>query len=427
MRCRFVVPVVLAALALTGCSSGAEDEAASSPSARPGACEDAVAALLASGQQYLDSLGGDAASPSAPASPRATATDEPDPTERGDRFATALADLQRHADQVGCDAAELQDRLVGGLRELRAGGPVAEAVQARLAAQLAGARPSQAPLTPGDDVVAALAAAPDGGTVRLGAGRFDLDDGLVLLRGVTLEGAGRDATVLAAGGEAGTVLVLTGEPVTVRGLALEHVGAVPASVLTAGPGASLVLEQVRASGAVAEPEGGGGAGVLMSAGAGGQTGATRRTTVRMTDVVVSGNGSAGVLVNGDHRVELVRVVATGSSTCGVCLLGTSDGTVQESEVADNAAGVVVAGAARPVVRGVTVRGGEVGVQVLGTSSPELDGVTVAGASRAAVVWGDTASGSARRTTCTDVPFGIVVGPQAAPTVEDNTCALARGQ
>jgi len=79
------------------------------------------------------------------------------------------------------------------------------------------------------------------------------------------------------------------------------------------------------------------------------------------------------------------------------------------------------------VRGVTVRGGEVGVQVLGTSSPELDGVTVVGASRAAVVWGDTASGSARRTTCTDVPFGIVVGPQAAPALDANDCRLARGQ
>lgn len=46
---------------------------------------------------------------------------------------------------------------------------------------------------------AAVAAAARGATVQLSAGTFELTDTLALLRGVTLRGAGRDATVLQDG------------------------------------------------------------------------------------------------------------------------------------------------------------------------------------------------------------------------------------
>jgi hypothetical protein len=201
-------------------------------------------------------------------------------------------------------------------------------------------------------------------------------------------------------------------------------------VLSAAPGATLDLASVRASGAVAVPVadgGGGGAGVLLSAGPGGQTGATRRTTLRMEDACARGQRVGRPARDRGAPVEVTGLRAAGNGDCGVLLPRFSDGTLVDAELDGNGAGVLVGGRAAPVVRGGTASGGEVGVQVLGTSRPELDGLTVRGASRAGLVWGDSATGVARGTTCTDVPFGIVVGPQAAPTVEGDGCQVARGQ
>lgn len=418
------------ALLLPGCAGGESTSAEPTAAARQLAadCDAVVRRLLAIGQGYLDSI--DTSRATDPTTGSA-ADEQPaddadaDVAERSEEFRRALTDLRAYAGQSGCDPERFQDRFSQGLAALATGGPVARAVQQQLVADAAGRRAPTGELASGDDLASAVAATASGGTVRLQAGTFELADALVLLRGVTITGAGRDATTLvSAAGDA--VLVLTGEPVALRGMTVRTGGDDPGSVVTGGPGAEVTIDEVRISGGVSS-ETGEGAGVLMAEGPGGQEGPRRRTTLRMTDSELTGNGGAGLLASGEQRVELDRVTASDNGLCGLCFVGRSDGTVQETTVTGSPAGVLIGGAARPVLRTTTVTGGEVGVQVLGTAAPELDRVTVAGSSRAGVVWGDTATGVARGTTCRDVPFPLVVGPDAAPTVEGDGCPVARGQ
>jgi hypothetical protein len=56
--------------------------------------------------------------------------------------------------------------------------------------------------------------------------------------------------------------------------------------------------------------------------------------------------------------------------------------------------------------------------------PVLRGVTIRGASRAALIWSGRAGGLIEDVTCSDVRFGLVVGPDVTPTVRDSTCRLA---
>lgn len=391
-------------------------------------CDAKVDSVLAVGQRYLDSIDGLRAPDPAADTGRPTVTPSPGEgaAERSAQFRDALADVRRHAASVGCDADRFQARFRSGLSELNASGPVSRAVQQQLLADADGRTRLPGPLPAGGDLAAAVASTDAGGTLRLEPGTYRLDDVLVLLRGVTLEGAGRDATTIESAAGA-AVVVLTDEPVALRGLTVRTSGTQPGTVVTAGPGADLLLSGARVSGGVVGPDGQDGLGVLMAAGEGGQTGPRRRTTLRADDVDVAGNGGGGVLLSGEHRLEATALSVTGNGVCGLCFVGLSDGVAADSVVEGSPAGVLVGGGARPVLRSLDVRGGEVGVQVLGTAAPELDNVRVEGASRASVVFADSATGVVRGATCTGSEFGLVVGPSAAPTVEGEGCQLARGQ
>src|SRR3954447_13077573 len=83
-------------------------------------------------------------------------------------------------------------------------------------------------VTPGGDVQeklqTALLDAKPGDTVAIAAGRYDLTDGLSLdIAGVTVKGAGPDATVLSFKGQksSGEAFLVTSSKVTVRDLAVE--------------------------------------------------------------------------------------------------------------------------------------------------------------------------------------------------------------
>jgi hypothetical protein len=424
-RRRAAALAVAALVALPGCGDDGDPDAAATPTADRLAadCRAAVDSLLVTTQRYLDSIEG-----STPATPGDGTPAEPpaDPAEEERRFTAALSDVRAHAAGLGCDPAGFRDDLAAGMRGLRAGGPIANAVLLQLQAD-AGATPQQPTVPPGGDVAAAVAAAEPDAVVQLEAGEYELAETLVLLRGVTIRGAGRDATTV-RGAADGVVLVLTGEPVVLDALTLARSGDEPGGVVSAAPAATLTLSSARIRGARSDDEGNGGIGVLMAAGAAGQTGPGRRVSLRITDSEALDNAVAGIVLSGEHRAEITGMTVQTSGQCGICFLSTSDGTVANSRLSANAAGLVIGGDARPVVRATTVDGGDVGVQVIGRGAPELDGVTVRGSARAAFLFAEEARGSVRASTCEGVEFGIVVGPAAAPDVGDNPgCQLARGQ
>lgn len=419
---RWAAAALALAVLLAGCSDDSATSSSQPTASRLAAdCAAAVDSILTTTQGYLGSI--DAANASASPGPTPSPAED-DLASVQAEYQRAVSDVQAYAASLGCDPREFAADVAEGLRELRAGGPVARAVLLQIRSQ-ADPVPS-GPVPPGSDLALAVAAAEPGATVQLSAGEYVVDETLTLLRGVKLVGAGRDATTLRSSAAEGTVLVLTADDVTLEALTLTR-GDAPGSVVSAAPTASLSVVDARISGARSVPEGGGGVGVLMSAGAGGQLGATRRTTLRMSGSELVDNAVAGLVVAGEHRVDVAGSSFVRDGTCGVCFLDTADGVLADSAFDGSSAGVVVSGSARPVIRGGSVAGGEVGLQVLEGAAPDFDGVAVRGSSRAAVLFGDRATGSARRLTCSEVPYGIVVGPQAAPTLEDNDCQLARGQ
>jgi hypothetical protein len=341
-------------------------------------------------------------------------------------FTTALHDIRGYAAILGCDQKVFRDDLVAGMRTLKTGGPVAHAVLLQLQSQTSGT-PAPTTVAPGGDLAAAVAAAAAGATITLQPGTYELSDTLVLLRGVTLKGAGRDSTTVRSASSDGVMLVLTGDAVELDALSLVHTGNAPGSVLSAAPTATLSLSGVRVAGARSDSAGGGGVGVLMAAGAAGQTGPARRTSLRMRDSEAADDAVGGVVVAGEHRADISGLTVQGSAQCGVCFLGTSDGTLADSRLSGNAAGLVVAGDARPAVSRISVDGGQVGVQVVDRAAPAVDAATVTGSTRAAFLFAGQTTGSITGSRCSGTPYGIVVTPQAAPTVLRDDCPVARGQ
>lgn len=387
-------------------------------------CTTAVDGLLDVTRRYLASI--DDASSTAPRSGSTASSQAAQEQVDQDDVSRAFSGVRAYAADLGCEPAAFRDDLSSGLAAIDAGGPVATAVLLQLRADALPVGRS-GPLQPGQDLAAAVAATAEGGVVELTAGTFVLDETLAVLRGVTLRGAGATGTVVQSAAEAGVLLVLAGQPVAVEGVALERTGEAPGPVVSVAPAGSLSLRATRVSGARSDGQGQGGVGVLLAGGAGGQSGPRRRTTLTMDGVEVSDNAVAGVLLAGQHRAEVAGSSFDRNGQCGICFLGTSDGAVRDSRFTGNAAGLVAAGDAQPLVRGATVTGGEVGLQVADRAAPRVEGGTFTGSARAAMIWTGAGRGSVSGSTCTDVPAGIVVGPQAVPFLGENACEVVRGQ
>jgi parallel beta-helix repeat protein len=415
---------------LAGCSADqpasvpSSSAASASASSRAKACAAVVGEIVVATQRYVDVYGPLPAGGTASPAPSAASSAGPD----GD-LRQALSAAQQKLTDLGCDIAAAQTQLAAGLDRVTARGPVAAAVLLQTRAAITGRLPKD-PVTrtvsPADDLAVVLSEAPSGSTITLRAGTYTLKDTLVLLAGVTLRGAGRDTTLIRSPGADAAVLALTGERVTLTGLAVAHTGSRPGSVILGGPDVSLALTGVRLSGARADAQGQGGAGVLMSArGAATTTGTA--TTLEMTGVDVTGNGAAGVVLTGNHRVSILTSQFRANGQCGVCFLDASSGSVQGSTFTDNAVGVVATGSARPTLIANTFTGGQVGVQASGSPVPVLSRNTMSRMARAAIILSGPVTGRIDGTVCRAVKFGIVLSPTSLPDLGSNACTVARSK
>lgn len=409
------------AVALTSCS-GSSGQAVARKGNRAD-CTVSVTSLLAVTQRYLNGVGqpgGAANGQASPSSQTSAAADEKE-------FTAAVRDISAYAVSLGCDPGRFQADLTQGLARLRTRGPLANAVLLQLRAQSGGATAGHDPLQPGDNVAAAVAAAPSATTVRLGPGTFVLPQTLALIRGVTVAGSGRDRTRLVSSAADGTVLVLTSEPTELSNLTVSRAGSTPGSVIDVAPVSQLTVRQARVSGGRLGPGGRDGAGIVLAAGVGGQTGASRRTTLVLLDSELLDNAAAGLVASGDHRVDVRRTLVARSKQCGICFLDRSDGVVRDSSLVDDAVGLLVTGAARPTLLRSQVRGGRVGVQASGTARPWIRDNVLSGTDRSAMIWAGTARGRIEGNRCDHAPFGIVVGPKVLPFVGTNSCTVNRGR
>jgi len=441
-----LIAALCAAIVLSGCSAGALSRTGA-PSGSASAvlgCTAASTELVASVQQYVTAYGSALASPnpssSSPSSPPASGRGAASSTN-GARLQAAVAAAQRSVAAGKCSLADFRARLDKGLRGVTANGPIAQAVLLKLTASLDGTARTQAQtvdVPAGADLRTVVAGLAPGSTMQLAGGRYRLSDTLVLLDAVSIVGAGIGATTIdTTAGGAGVVDLADGR-VEFRSLAVVHSGASSGDVIIGGPTSSLELTQVRVSGAAAKggaaasagspapapPAGSSdGIGVLMSSSKGA---GTHGTTLEMTDSTVDGNEGGGIILSVGQAASLRRLTITSNGGCGVCFSGSSTGAVRDSHFSDNTVGVAVLDTAAPAVTGDVFTGGEFAIQVAGSATPEIEGATISGATRGAMIFTDTATGKVDGSSCTSVPFGIVVGSKALPYLGTNSCPVATG-
>lgn len=414
---------------LGGCGGDDADSAGTTTSTTGdsfAACVEAVERIGAATERYV--AGYETGILTAPvAVDDATTTSDPglEPLDEG-AYQEALETAQQELAEGRCDPRRTQIELLRVLDAVDAESPVADAVLRQITAGMTdpvAAEPSEITAAPGDDLRDVVARAADGSTVVLEAGEYRMDVPLVLLSGVRLVGAGRDATTIISSAGDAAVVALTDQTVRLEGLSVRHGGDRPASVVLGGPAASIAVTDSRLAGARADDDGQGGAGVLMFATD--REGEGRGTTLEMTDVELLENEAAGVVLSGGHRTSVVRARIVGSGQCGMCFFDTTGGSVEESTFENNAVGLAVAGASAPSLFDLDVRGGEVGAQVGGQSAPAFRDIDFSGQGRAAAIYTDAAGGSIDAVRCVDVEFGLVVGPDVLPRIGEIDCEVVR--
>jgi hypothetical protein len=483
-----VVLVGMIGLALVGglsaFSSPDDAQVVGTDERRERACDQVAVEATRVLQAYVDQFSASAAAANA------AGGEAPAPPD----LRTETARLRVAAQRAGCDPEQLRGSLERRLAGLVGDGPVAAAVAARLrasvlglSAPLTGPRAAE-PVEPGEDLAAAVAAAPSGATVVLAPGVHHLDRPLVLLSDVRLQGDGAGTTRLESTAEEAAVLAVA--PVRLAGLTVAHSGEAPASVVVA-VSARVELEGSVVTGGTTGPQGAGGHGVVLLGASGGAAGAAPST---VTDSEITGNDTAGLLVLGGPPVAVRNAGLADNGGCGICFLGDSSGTLTGGSATGNGVGVLVAGTASPEltdlrvegnteagvlledraapsivrlvapagpavavlargrsagaltdvrvsgrpdvalavsgdsslrVEGGSVSGGRVGLQVDGSAAPVVQDLTVE-TSGAAVLVGADAGGVLRDLTCSGRGAPVVLLPGASPDVSSAGCRVVRG-
>ncbi len=176
----------------------------------------------------------------------------------------------------------------------------------------------------------ALILAEPGDEVILGAGRFALDDGLSLdVDGVTLRGAGMDATILDFKGQkgAGEGLLVTSDKVTLRDFAIEN--AKGDGIKSKGAD-DIVYHRVRVTWT---------GGPLSTNGAYGIY-PVESTNILIDGVQVSGASDAGIYV-GQSRKITVRNSLAEANVAGIEIENSRDALVETNLVTRNTGGILV--------------------------------------------------------------------------------------
>lgn len=237
----------------------------------------------------------------------------------------------------------------------------------------------------------AVAAAPDGATIRLGPGRYVLDDTLTVTRPIRLIGVAMDDTFIVRAG-AGEVAVFDGAgPFVVEDLTFRREGAETGNVVEVRRG-EIAFSYCGFTGGVWD--------------AAGETGGDGLFIYGDTTGTVSGcwsrqNGLYGIQVSGTAQVLLEANVTDLNEHGGISYWGDAGGTARANRCADNGFhGIAINDRAAPVL---------------------LENVCQANADSGISYWGSS-GGEARGNDCSANGYhGIAVAEEAAPLLEDNLC------
>lgn len=353
-------------LALASCTAPtpaptptASDPTAALASARATACGGVAQAVVDTLQAYVDSFAGlEAAQLPGAATTRATSLEQEATRLRADAVAK------------GCSGAGFVELVRAELGRLRGATPVQEAVAATFRADPLGTLdPSDAgarevDVTTAAQLVEAVAKAGAGSVIRLAAGTYRLEAPLVLLRPVTLQGAGREATTVTSPAAGATLVLATTGDARVTGLTLAHTGERAASVaLVAGGGYD--FSGVGFTGARSS-SGAGGFGLVLRPGDNALEAAA--PVRRLADVAASDNAGGGIVVAGREAPTITGASVTGTPGCAVCYVEDATGSLTGLTVSDAGVAVRIDQRAAPRLAGVRSTGAEVGLALSGSGT-----------------------------------------------------------
>ncbi len=387
------------------------------------------------------------------------------------------ADVRQEIGRTECDAEDFEEAAAAALRKMEAEGVLARAVKDVFTANVIdvlgpGARQDRVVMAQDDDLADTLSDLPLGSTLVVPEGEYQLDEPLTVLQDLRIEGAGADRTRITSSAEEVAVLLTAPARLQMTGLAVEHEGDAPASLLMMRAGHTELVD-VHLSGAVAagpRPDSGATAPDIASGGNG--VVAASGETLRLRNTTVDGNRAGGVVVAGTVTTQISGSRIVGNGGCGLCYLGSSGGTVRDTAVSGNSvglisgdrtrpvvrssalvdnrnAGVVVQRRARPVLSGNEVRGnGPLGVAAYERSSPRVVGNEVSGHAeaglildvlataapritannftdnaQASLVFLGASRGEARENRCGGGRFDLVLDGTSDPRLSGNRCEL----
>lgn len=374
-RTRWLLALIAAiTLVVTGCQA----ELAPTPSPRPttaATCPELAARIVDAVQDYVDSF----AEVSAGDVGGAVSARQSD-------FEDAASLLRARGRELGCDPDELADLIRDELGRLTGGTPVQDAVVDTFRADPLGSvdpsdpGPAEVQVSSAQQLVTAVAGAGSGSTIKLAPGTYALNAPLVLLRPITLVGAGDgrnpdqvSSIVSAAAGA--SVIAATSGNFGLSDLTIEHSGERAASVLVVA-GGGYRFERIRVSGAVAAG-GAGGYGIVLSPQSNPLT-PTGDARV-LTDVTLDGNAEGGVVIAGAEKPELSRVHVDGVAGCALCWVDQAGGSASDVTITGGQIGARVDDAASPKLTRVRVDDAVVGVAMSGSGSVRIEDSVVSAA------------------------------------------------
>ncbi len=288
----------------------------------------------------------------------------------------------------------------------------------------------------------AIAAAPDGATIHLAAGTYNLQEPLELSKSIQLEGDGSERTRILCSGQRFMIHLIGERSFGAKGIGFEQSTqseAGSSDVLVAEDG-EIDLENCSFKGAAYDPKtrkGGDGVKVGQHA-----------TSLKMIDCLMERNGGDGVSVRGAVTVEISGCRCLSNGMSGIVVAENSQGTIENNDCNENRLdGITVRNNAAPTLtdnRCTSNRGngihfggssggtattnkcrenGVAGIAVEHQATPDLEQNVASHNREVGIGFLDRAGGKATRNVVErNAKFGIAVHDHAHPTLIDNTCS-----
>jgi hypothetical protein len=321
------------------------------------------------------------------------------------------------AADLGCGGQEYLDLLGSELEQLQPGTGVQRAVAGTFISGLLGGDDPSDPgastieVTTAAELDAASRVAGTGSTIELAAGDYAIAAPLVLLRGVTVIGAGADTTTITSTAPGAGVLVATRGTVTLQGLTV--INDAPSASVVAITRGGLTLQDATVAGGRRDADGNGGYGLILAPDTTLEVG-----THTVTDTTFNDNDGGGILIDGPISPTLSGLEVNATTGCAVCWIGESSGTLEGATITGGDVGVRAEDTASPTISEVSATDAAVGAVVLGTSTPSMSDVSFIGGSVGIAVDGDAAPELVRVSLTDNTDIALRLGGTSTATVTD---------